>query len=333
MTVEIILRELKAGKYHPVYFLHGDEPYYIDLISDFIEEHALTEGEKAFNQVIMYGKDVDFKTVIDEARQFPMMSAKRVIIVKEAQDMKTMADLQPYLEKPTESAILVLCYKYKKLDKRTKFAKIVEEKAVAFESKKIYDNQVAPWIREYIKAKGYQSDSNVAEMLSEYLGSDLSKISNELDKLILNLSPGKSISLTDVKEQIGISKDFDVFELQRMLGDRNFSKAALIINYFKENPNANPAIMVIGSLFSYFNKVMITKYHGKSSDQELAKLTGVNAFFLKEYRTAARNYSIPQMIRIFSELKKADQSSKGVLTRRADDGAILKDILIACMQP
>ncbi len=333
MTFDSIMKDLKTGKFHPLYFLFGDEPYFIDQVSDYIEKNALSEAEKSFNQVILYGKETEFKTIVDEARQFPMMASKRVVIVKEAQEMKTLPELLSYIEKPSPTSILVLCHKYKKLDKRTKFAKILEEKSVIFESKKLFDNQVAPWIRDFIKAKGLTSETGVPDIIAEYLGADLSKISNELNKLILNLNSSTSITISDVKEQIGISKDFDVFELQRVLGEKNFVKAAMIINYFKENPSANPAVMVISSLFAYFNKVLITRYHNSLSDQELSKQTGVNPFFMKEYRNAAKNYSMGHLIKIFQILKSADKNSKGVSSWRSDDGAIFKDILIACMQP
>lgn len=331
MTFESLMKDLSTGNYQPIYFLFGDEPYFIDQVSDFIEKNALTESEKSFNQVVLYGKETEFKTIVDEARQFPMMASKRVIIVKEAQEMKTLPELLSYLEKPSPSSILVLCHKYKKLDKRTKFAKTLDEKAVVFESKKLYDNQVAPWIREFLKSKGLNSETGVPDIIAEYLGADLSKISNELNKLILNFSKNSTITIIDIKEQIGISKDFDVFELQRVLGEKNFVKAAMIINYFKENPTANPTVMVISSLFSYFNKVMIAKSHAGLSDQELSRQTGVNPFFLKEYRTAAKNYSMNQLIKIFRLLKTADKNSKGISSRRSDEGAIFKDILIGCM--
>jgi len=332
MTFERILGDLKNEKFQPIYFLHGEEPYYIDQIAEFIEANALTEAEKSFNLVIVYGKDAEFKSIADEARQFPMMASRRVVIIKEAQEMKTLTDLHSYIEKPSQSAILVICYKYKKLDKRTKFSKLLEEKAIVFESKKIYDNQIGSWIREFLKVQGYTSENGVPDILAEYLGADLSKISNELTKLMLNVSASKNISIRDVKEQIGISKDFDVFELQKVLGERNFAKAALIIRYFTENPTANPTVLVISSLFTYFNKVMIVKYYNGLTDQELSRMTGVNPFFIKEYKNAAKNYSMDQLNKIFNALKSADLASKGISSRRSDENAVFKDVLIAYMQ-
>ena len=333
MTYDIIVSDLKSGTVSPLYLFHGEEPYYIDKLTNHIEEYLLSDSEKAFNQVVLYGKDVDILTIIDEARQYPMMSSKRLIIIKEAQQMKTLTDLLPYIENAVPTTVLVICYKYSRLDKRTKFAKILEQKAVVFESKRIYENQVPTWIREYLKNEGYQASAGVGDLLAEYLGADLSKISNELDKLMLNVPKSKQITAEDVKEQIGISKEFDVFELQKMLGEKNFTKAALIAKYLSENQTPNPSVVVIASLFVFFNKVMITKYHSIKNDQELSRITGVNPFFMKDYRTAAKNYSIPQLLKIFNTLKTSDQASKGVGIRRVDIHSIYKDILISCMIP
>ena len=332
MSYESVIKELRNGILHPVYFLHGEEPYYIDKVSEFIEENILTDSEKAFNQLILYGKDVEASTIIDEARQYPMMSSKRVILLKEAQEMKSLPELLPYLENPAPSTILVICHKYNKIDKRTKFAKIMEQKALVFESKRIYENQVPVWVKEYIKSLGYQAVNGVAELLTEYLGADLGKISNELDKLILNVSKSNIISIEDVKEQIGISKEYDVFELQKMLGARDYPKAVRIINYLADNQTSNPPVMVISNIFSYFNKVMLVRYHGSKSDFELSRLTGVNSFFIKEYRNAAKNYSILQLIHIFHSLKAADKASKGIGTRRADVISVYKDLVISCIR-
>lgn len=330
MSFEQIIKELKSKKYQPVYFLHGDESYFIDQISDFMETQILSEGEKAFNQIILYGKDIDAKIIIDEARQFPMMSNLRIIIIKEAQEMKTLPDLLSYLEKPSPTSLLVLCYKYKKLDKRTKFAKLLDEKAVVFESKKLYDNQVADWAKNYLLDKGFSTATGACELLAEYIGADLSRLTNEIDKLLLNLPKGKTITVDDIREHIGISKDFDVFEFQKVLGEKNFIKASLIAKYFSQNPSANPAIVTISSLFTYFNKIYITKFHASLSDQELAKCVGVNPFFLKEYKKAAGNFSLQQLNKIMMTLKKADLNSKGVGSRVNDEG-IYKDIIISCM--
>ncbi len=331
VDAEKILDELKKGIVHPLYVLHGEEPFYIDQISDYVEEHVLEEGERAFNQVVMYGKETDFRAVVDEARQYPMISRYRVVILKEAQDMKTLQDLSTYLENVSPTTILVICYKYKKLDKRLRFTKLAEEKGVVMESKKLYDNQVAGWVSGRIKAMGMSADAGVSELLAEYLGADLSRINNELAKIKLNTGSSSRIRQDDVREQIGISKDFDVFEFQKTLGERNFTKSYLILRYFAANPSANPLVVLIASVFSYFQKMTIVKYHQSGNDQDLAKLAGISPFFVKEYRSAAGRYSFGHLRQIFFALKEADMSSKGVGSRHQDDESILKDILIACM--
>ncbi len=334
MNFEVIIKELTAKIYHPIYLLYGPEPYYIDAISDFMEENILSEGEKAFNLITFYGKDTDFKTVVDEARQFPMMSNCRLIIVKEAQDMKTLQELVSYVEKPSPHSILVLCHKYKKIDKRTKFGKLLEERSCVFESKKLYDNEVPAWINTYLKTKGYSIDPKASSVIGDFLGADLSKISNELDKIILGLPVSQLITTDLVKEQIGISKDFSVFELQTALGEKNFAKANLIIKYFSVNPSANPAVLVIGSLFTYFNKVYITSTNQNENDNSLSRLLGLtNTYFIKEYRNAAKLYPQSHLRKIFQALKQADLHAKGVGLRSGDQGSIFKDILIACLNP
>jgi DNA polymerase-3 subunit delta len=217
------------------------------------------------------------------------------------------------------------------LDKRTRFAKLIEEKGLVFESKKLYDNQVGSWVSGYIKDMGLNAEAGVADLLAEYLGADLAKISNELDKLALNLGGNKKITQQDVRDQIGISKDFDVFELQKALGERNFVKAHLIIKYFASNPSSNPVVMVVASLFSYFNKISVVKYHQSANDQELAKLAGVSPFFVKEYKAAAAKYSFSHLRHIFFVLKQCDKASKGVGSRHSSDDSILKDLMVACM--
>ncbi|MBK9734969.1 MAG: DNA polymerase III subunit delta [Saprospiraceae bacterium] len=263
-----------------------------------------------------------------------MMSNYRLIIIKEAQEMKTLSELYTYVDNPSTHSILVLCHKYKKVDKRTKFGKLLEEKAVVFESKKIYENQIVSWVVDYLKIKGYAIEPKASSIISDYIGNDLNRVSNELDKLILGLPLTQTITADLVKEQIGISKDFNVFELQTALGDKNFVKANLIIRYFSENSNGNPLIPILSNLFTYFNKVYIALTYNKESDQNLLKLLGLgNNYFLNEYKVSARNYTYLQLKKIFTAIKKAELNSKGVGVRRGDEASILKDILVACMNP
>lgn len=328
-TFDQIIKDIRAMKLSPVYFLHGEEPYYIDQISECIENTVLSESEKAFNQVICYGKDVDQKSIIDEARQFPMMANHRLIIIREAQDMKTLPDLVGYLENPSTSTVLVLCYKHKKLDKRTTFAKLLDKKATVFESARLKENQVADWVSKYVSQKGYKVKDDTAALLAEYLGADLSKITNEVDKLCLNLVDTKEITIQDVRESIGISKDYDIFEFQKVLGLKNFEKASLMLNYYVQHQSSTHVIPIISGVFGYFNKVLIAKQYASMSDAELAKIVGGSPFFMKEYRAAASQYSFKHLHQIFRALKEADKRSKGVGTRNVDADAILKDLLVA----
>ena len=272
MTYESIIKDLKNKVYHPVYFLCGEEPYYIDTISDYIEKNILSESEKEFNQSVLYGKDIDASTIVSYAKRFPMMSNHQVIIIKEAQEVRnlvakekddnTKSEFLAYLENPLPATILVLCYKYKEVDKRTKLSNILAQKAVLFDSKKIYDNKIPEWVNNYLLSKSYRINPRAAQLLTEYIGNDLSRIANELDKLMMNVLQKEEITIKHIEEYIGISKDFNIFELQAALGKKNILKANQIVNYFASNPKNNPIVVAIGSLYSYFSKVLT--YHSLS---------------------------------------------------------------------
>ena len=257
-TVDSILKDLKQKKFAPVYFLHGEEPYFIDKISDYIEENVLPEAEKGFNQVILYGKDVDMAAVMGNAKRFPMMAERQVVIVKEAQEIKDIGredgqeQLIAYLNNPLVSTILVLAHKNKKLDARKKLAKEVDAKGVLFESKKLYDNQVEPFVADLIRENGYKINHNASRIFSQYVGNNLSRINNEFEKLTVNLKEGQEIDELIVQRNIGISKEYNIFELQNALVQRNVEKAFRIVNYFAENPKNNPTIANITILFNFF---------------------------------------------------------------------------------
>jgi DNA polymerase-3 subunit delta len=329
LTFEAILKDLKNKKYSPIYLLHGDEPYYIDKISNYIENHVLDEAEKAFNQAVLYGKDAEFKTVVDEARQYPMMANYRVVVIKEAQDMRSLKDLATYAEQPSPQSILVINHKHKKFDSRTKLAKAIKANGVLFESKKLYDNQVQTWISKYIEEKGLSITPDAAMITAEYLGTDLNKIANEMDKVVVNLEGVKTITADLIKEMVGISKDYNVFELQKAIGTMNTEKVFRIVDYFAANPKANPLVMILSNLFGYFSKVYIAAYHGKKSDNELKTMLGLpTPYFVKDYRIAAQNFKGQRLIAIFEALKLADLKSKGVGARNMESRAILRDFMI-----
>ena len=335
MSADDIIKDLKNRKFKPLYLLHGDEPYYIDLVGNYVEHKLLPDAEKGFNQTVLYGKDTDIMTVLNAAKRYPMMADYQVVLVKEAQDMKWGKDdddkksinpLLNYLENPLPSTILVFCYKYGKFDKRKKTYKAIEKKGLVFESAALYDNKVPAWIEGFISDKGYRISQPATMMLSEYLGNDLSKIANELEKLMLNVSAGQEITLELVQNNIGISKEYNVFELQTALGKKDVFKVNQIVNYFEANPKANPIVLVLGNLNNYFSKVLAFHYVKDRSQQNLARELGVNPFFVKDYEQAARSYDYGKIMRIISYLREYDLKSKGVESN-AEDGALMKELM------
>jgi DNA polymerase-3 subunit delta len=328
MTYLQIIKEIKAKKYAPIYLLHGDESFYIDKISKYIEENVLTEGEKSFNQMVMYGKDTDHKTLIDTCSRYPMMASHQVVILKEAQEMKTLKELLPYLQKPVHTTILVICFKHKKFDGRTKFGKMLKQKALVFESKRLYDNQIPDWIQSYLKDKKLSVSPSAAALVAEYLGENLSKVSNELDKLAINLPLGTEVNEKHIQEQIGISKEYNVFELQKALGTKNVVKSNRIINYFISNPKKNPLVVVVATLFNFFSKVYLAHFLKNIPEREMMEKLGVrHAFFLKDYKIAARNYPYEQSQKVISILKEYDLKSKGVDRVNATEGDLMKEMV------
>lgn len=325
--VKTILADIKNGKTKPVYFLMGEEPYYIDAISKYIEQNVLSEAEKGFNQMVLYGRDVSVDDIIANAKRYPMMAEKQVVIVKEAQDLsRTMENLLSYVLNPQPTTVLVLCYKYKTLDKRKKLAKAVAEKGLLFESKKMYDDKVPDWIRRVLAGRGYTITPKASQMLVEFLGNDLGRISNELEKLQLIIKPGDQITPQLIEENIGISKDFNNFELQNAIGERDIRKAFAIVQYFSQNPKSNPMPMTIALLYGFFSKLL--KYHALSNKGDAAKALGVHPFFLKDYHTAARNYPMKKVSANIAIIREIDMKSKGVGAANLPQGDLLKELLV-----
>jgi DNA polymerase-3 subunit delta len=344
MEFNDIMSELKKKVYRPVYFLMGEEPYFIDMISDYIEQNVLDESEKEFNQSVLYGRDITAADVIGAAKRFPMMSDYQVIIVKEAQNIKdlvgkdrdaekekqkekTKPSFEAYIENPQKSTILVICYKYKSIDKRTSVAKVIDKNAVLFESKKIYDNKVPDWINNYLKGKEYSASPKASALLTEYLGTNLSKISNELDKLMINLPPKSEISVEQIQTNIGISKDYNVFELQTAIGKKEVLKANRIINFFAANEKEHPMVMTVSSLYGYFCKLLSYQFLADKSKASVASELGVHPFFVTDYERAAKNYSAGKLKSIFSYLREYDLKSKGVDRGSATEGELLKELV------
>ena len=323
-----IVSDIKNGNFKPIYFLMGEEPYYIDKISEFIENNVLTEEEKGFNQMVLYGRDVAIEEISDNAKRFPMMSERQVVIVKEAQDLsRTIEKLVSYVENPQPSTVLVICYKYKTIDKRKKLYKAIQKHGLVYESKKLYENQVAEWIRRVLSGKNYKIDTKAALMLVEFLGNDLSKISNELDKLMVVLPVDSTISPKDIEENIGISKDYNNFELRKAVGERNVFKANMIINYFAQNQKANPMVVTISLLNSFFTQILIYHSLKDKSKNSVARALRVNPYFVSDYVTAAKNYPMRKVSQVIAFLREADIKSKGVGANALPSGDILKELL------
>ncbi|MEK6153717.1 DNA polymerase III subunit delta [Flavobacteriaceae bacterium 3-367] len=327
--VKRIVADIRNGTIAPVYFLMGEEPYYIDKIAAFIEHHVLTEEERGFNQMVLYGKDVSIESIVSNAKRYPMMAEKQVVIVKEAQHLSRSIDsLSSYVDQPQTSTVLVICYKYAKLDKRKKLYKSLQNNGVLFESKKLYENQVSEWIRKVMQGRGYRIAPKAAMLLVEFLGTDLSKINNELEKLQLVIPKEKEITAEAIEENIGISKDYNNFELKKAIGERNILKATRIINYFAQNPKDNPLVVTITLLHTFFSQLL--NYHGLNdhSPRNVASTLGVNPYFVSEYQIAAKNYPMKKVSRIIAQLRELDLKGKGVGAQNISQADLLKELLV-----
>ncbi len=344
MEFNEIISDLKSKKYKPIYFLSGEETYYIDVISDYIEKNVLDESEKEFNQTILYGGEVTANDIVGAAKRFPMMSEYQVVIVKEAQSIKnflkddddkkkdkTKSAFELYVENPLQSTILVICYREKKLDQRTSIGKLIAKKAVLLDSKRLYDNKIPDWIKGYLAEKKYTLNPKAAVLLAEYLGNSLSKITNELDKLIINIPANTEITPEHVQQNIGISKDYNVFELQNAITKKDVMKANRIINYFAANPKDNPLVMVVALLFSHFTKIMLYHSVQNKTRANVASEMGVNPFFVGDYEIAGKNYPLGKLKNIFSYLREYDLKSKGVENTSASDGELMKELVFKIM--
>ena len=331
-TYEGIMSDLRKRIFKPVYFLAGDEPYYIDLITDYIAEKILTAEESAFNQIIIYGEDTTVNAIIETARRFPMMASHQVVIVKEAQALRKIEDLLLYVEKPLNSTILVFGYKYKVIDKRTKLYKALDSQGVYFESMRLRDYQIPPWIERYLMTKGIKIDPDASAMLTEFLGTDLHKITNELDKLLITMPAGKpAVTTALIEKNIGISKDFNNFELQKAVGEKNIYKANMIVNYFAENQKDNPVTLTIASLFSLFTKILTYHYTTDKSKNNVAAALKIVPYFVKDYEVWSKKYSAAKTIQIIGLLRTYDMKTKGFGDVSTEPGDLLKELIYKIM--
>lgn len=327
MKFEEIILSLKQKDFRPVYFLTGEESFYIDKISDYISKNVLEQSEKDFNQHVFYGKDSEVRNIISAAKQFPLMGNYTVVIVKEAQELKNIELFEEYFNNPLKSTILVICFKNKKVDKRKKFGKELAKKTLLFESKKLYENQIVDWIQKHISQFNYKIDLKAAQLLAQNTGTSLSKINNELEKLMIILQKGETITSDIIEKNIGISKDYNVFELNNALSKRDVLKANRIVNYFENNIKDNPLVVTVASLFNHFQKILIYHTLNDKSKTNVASALKINPFFVNDYVLASRNYSKKQLLNIFTLLRTYDLKSKGVDNKSSNDGQLLKELI------
>lgn len=331
VTYDALMRELKEGKFAPVYVLMGEEAYYIDKISDYIAEHALPEEERDFNQEIVFGADTTANRIVDMARQFPVMAQRRVVIVKEAQNIKNWERLEKYFERPAQNTVLVLCYKNGVIDSRKKILLKASAVGVVFESKKKRDYELPSFIEFYLKNKGKATiDNKSAQMIADHIGSDLSRLTGELDKLILSLSPTDRRVTPDIVEQrIGVNKDFNAFELRSAIVNRDVIKANRILDYFNKNPKVGSNFMLIPMLFSYFQNLLIAYYAPKPHTEEcVARWLGLRGgWAAREYVTGMRNYTGVKVMQIIAKIRETDAKSKGLDNPNTPVGELLRELI------
>ncbi len=328
VSYEQILSDLRRKAYKPVYLLMGEESYYIDIISDFIQDNVLDESQREFDMTIVYGKDTDMTSIVNAAKRYPMMSPHQVVIVKEAQLIKDWEPLQYYISKPLVSTILVFAYKYGTPDKRKKWVQDIGKSGVVFESEKLRDYEMGTWISRYAKEKNVNIDVKAIQMLTEFLGTDLSKVANELDKLLIT-KPADSNQITPehVEKNIGISKDFNVFELQAALINKDKLKANRIIRYFADNKKANPMLMVLAQLFNFFSSLMIYHYLSDKSPASVASELKINPYFVKDYEKAAKSFGAWKTMNIITWIRETDARGKGVDSNGVGDGELMKELV------
>jgi DNA polymerase III subunit delta len=325
ITYEKIVQSLQEKKFQPVYFLHGTEPYFIDYLSDYIEEHALNEAEKSFNQVVFYGKDTDVNTILNAVTRYPMMSQYQVVIVKEAQDLKNLAGLEKYFEKPVPTTILVMCHKYKSLDKRLKVTKILEQKAILFESKPIPEAKVPEWVEKYLERKGYKSTHKAGYLLAEYVGSNLEKLSNALEKITSALDKGSIVDEEDIKANVGISREYNIFELSTAIVNKDVEKVTKLVNYINDNPKEYAIQYMIVTLYNFFSKATALYMSGKY-DKDTLRAVGIMEWASKDYQKAVQVFG-KKLKEIMKLIQQYDLRSKGVNDTGTDSSELMKEMI------
>ena len=317
-SISEIKNDIKLKKLSPVYLLMGEEEFFIDNITNLFIQNILSDDEKEFNLNILYGKDTSVDQIISICKKYPLMSSFQIVLIKEAQDLSRSIDsLISYIKNPLNSTILILNYKHKTIDKRKTLFKEISKIGKVFESKRLYDNQVQNWISEKLTSSGYNIDRKSIILINEHLGNNLSKIDNEIEKLKTIKKDDKNIISDDIEMHIGISKEFNNFELRRAIGEKKYIKALQISKYFSDNPNSNPLVVTISTIFNFFNNLLVYHANPSADQKRMASLLGVNPYFLNEYSIAAKNYSLRGVVRIISIIRDYDMYSKGVKIKKA----------------
>ncbi|HEU4555068.1 MAG TPA: DNA polymerase III subunit delta [Chitinophaga sp.] len=330
MEYQDIIKDWKQKKFKPLYWLEGEEDFFIDQVSNYAEHKLLDEAEKGFNLTILYGKDTDWSTVINACRRYPMFAEKQVVLLKEAQAMRDLLKLEPYIDHPLESTIFVVAHKQGKIDGRSKMAKLIKEKGVLLSTKKMYDNQLPGWVEVYVRELGRAISQKACILLVDHIGNDLSRIANEIDKLLVNLPADKKIDESDIEKYVGISKEYNVFELQNAVGQQDFAKVMRIVNYFAANPKAGPVQMVIPALYNFFSKVNLV-FGVKGGEKEIAAALGVHPFFVKDYMHAARQYGAEGAEKAILLLHTYNLRSIGINDSGVADGELMKELMYKIM--
>ncbi len=331
MDYKQIIAELKGGQPQPLYFLHGEESYYIDAITEAAVNHVLAESERDFNQTIVYGKDADLTRLQEQVKQYPMMAERQLVVLKEAQDVRDWTPLEPYFESPTATTVFIICHKHKKVDRRKKYYKLLQKKAVVFESKKLYENQVDGWILNYLKGKGFGINQKAMMLLVDFLGNDLGKIAKELDKLAIVLEKGTEISEVHIEENIGISKDYNSFELSNAVARRDILKAYKVINYFEQNPKAAHITQIIPVLFGFFERLMKIHFAGTNDYRVIQSKLKMNPFAVKETMKSKNIYKPKKIAKNIALLHTYDLKSKGVDRGPGSDADLLRELVYQLM--
>jgi DNA polymerase III subunit delta len=331
MSAEKIIAEWKQKKFKPLYWLEGDEPFFIDEVVDYAEHKILNESEASFNLSVFYGKDADWASVVNVCMGYPMFGERKVVLLKEAQQMKDIDKLEGYIQKPLASTVLVISYKDKKLDARTKFSKAIKQHGELFSTKKIYENQLPEWTKEMVESFGLTINHTALLLLVDHIGNDLSRLKNEIEKISINLHKRKNITEEDIENYVGVSKEFNVFELQDAISQKNLPKAIRIIQYFQSNPKAAPLQLILPTLYTYFSKIYTAAQQNDYNENTLKPFFYNNPFAAKQALTAIKNYGFSGAEKIILLLHEYNLKGIGINSSTNEDGELLKEMAVKIM--